>query len=422
MTNANATTATSTLALSAAFAGKVTGFERLEITAPGTNATPIDVAALLGATNGNFVTLTGGAFTTTLNNLGSGTAAGTLTVNATTAAGNTAVVLGGTTGAGSTDVLNLNLKDTTALGTVVAFGSVTAPNVETINLAVNDTRTTTVPTQALNTVTLVDTGLQNLNISGNQSVALAHTGTALTKLDASGLTLGNVTFTASALQYASVVTGSAKGGDILNFGSALAAVTITATAGTNTITGSSSIASTLTGGSGADFITGGSGADVINGGAGSDTIVAGAGANVITGGSGADLIVIAPTGVTPSATNFQTITDFNKAAGTSFDTIAASALILGTQTAAAAVGVATITAGVATFNAADTTFAQHLAAVAAALQTTAGATAIWQEGADSYLYIADNTLAVAATDTLVKLVGVTAGALTVAGNAITAVA
>jgi len=163
--------------------------------------------------------------------------------------------------------------------------------------------------------------------------------------------------------------------------------------------------------------------DILKGDDGNDTITGGAGADVMTGGGGADNFLFTTTSTsTPSITNFDTITDFSKVAGVTFDTISATALILGTQTAGAASGVATITTGVATFNGADTTFAQHLAAVAAAQQTTAGATTIWQEGSDSYLYISDGTLAVGATDVLIKLVGLTDGALTVAANAITAIA
>ena len=77
----------------------------------------------------------------------------------------------------------------------------THTTLQTINLTVNDARTTSVPTSALNTVTLVDTGLVALNVSGNQGVALTHAGTTLTSLDASGLTLGAITYTAGALQY-----------------------------------------------------------------------------------------------------------------------------------------------------------------------------------------------------------------------------
>jgi len=190
-----------------------------------------------------------------------------------------------------------------------------------------------------------------------------------------------------------------------------------------TITGSAS-ADAITLSSLGDVVDGGTGADTIVGGTGADAITGGAGADSMTGGGGADSFVFttASTG-TPTATNFDTITDFSKVAGATFDTISATALVIAVQTAAAGAGVATLSlGGVATFNAADTTLAQHLIAVAAAQDATAGATTIWQEGADAYLFISDGTLAIGATDVLIKLTGVTVGALTVAANAITAIA
>jgi Ca2+-binding RTX toxin-like protein len=71
------------------------------------------------------------------------------------------------------------------------------------------------------------------------------------------------------------------------------------TGGGMTLTGSSTIASTVSGGSGADTITGGilgdtlngnGGADIINGGAGGDTITGGAGVDTIDGGADNDTI------------------------------------------------------------------------------------------------------------------------------------
>jgi len=202
----------------------------------------------------------------------------------------------------------------------------------------------------------------------------------------------------------------------------LANVTLGATS-TLTVDGGTG-ADTITGGAGVDTILGDAGNDSISGGDGNDVITGGAGADIMTGGTGADTFAFttASTGL-PSASNFDTITDYTRTVGTvTGDTISATALILGAQTATAGPGVATITAGLATFNAADTTFAQHLAAVAAAQQATAGAATIWQEGADSYLFISDGSLPVAATDVLIKLTGITAGALTVASNAITGIA
>jgi len=206
-------------------------------------------------------------------------------------------------------------------------------------------------------------------------------------------------------------------------GSRVAANTLGVTTSVATTSAAASFGTTVIGSPYADVIVGGGAADTLAGGAGADTITGGVGLDVMTGGSGADtfLFTTASTGL-PSSTVWDTITDFTKTAGASFDTISATNLILGVQTAAAAANIATITAGVATFNAADTTLQQHIVAVAAAQQAIAGATTVWQEGTDTFVYISDGIIAIAATDVLIKLVGVTAGALTIAGNAITAMA
>lgn len=289
----------------------------------------------------------------------------------------------------------------------VSNASVTG-NIDTLGITISDGSTT------VNTLTLADmtaTGVEKVNITATDNLTLSGmTGlAALTNFTSTGAGALNITTGALSINVNTSIDLSASTGT----------VTFNATAATTnglSIKGSATKANTLTGSAQADNLIGGTA---------NDTITGLAGADVMTGNGGADTFAFttASTG-TPSATNFDTITDFSKVAGTTtFDTISATALILGTQTATAASGVATISAGgVATFNAADTTLALHIAAVAAAQQATAGATTIWQEGSDSYLYISDGTLAVAATDVLIKLTGLTAGALTISGNAITAIA
>jgi S-layer protein len=421
LTAANATTLSSAGAVQTAFKTAVTGFEVLSVEAHGTSATTVNAT---GIGSFNSIKLTGAAAvgTTTVTNLASN---GTITITGANTGATT--LTAGTTGSTSNDVINFVLSQGTAAA--VAFGALGTPNVE--NLVITSTDTQTTPVGYLNTTTITDAALVSLVVKGNSGLDVGTlTGsTALTSFDASGVTgtsaNSGVSVVTDALQYASTFIGSSGSGvDTINAAASVATTTITTAAkGGSTLTGSSTIASSITGGTGADTINGGAGADTLVGGAGADSITGGAGADILTGGTGADTFVFttASTG-TPSATNFDTITDFTKTAGASFDIIKATALILSTQTAAASSGVATITAGVATFNSADTTFAQHLTAVAAAQQAVAGATTIWQEGSDSYLYVSDGTLAVAATDVLIKLTGVTAGALTVAGNAITAIA
>jgi hypothetical protein len=323
----------------------------------------------------------------------------------------------------------------TGVATAASFSNVTAAQALNVTIYGSQTTTTTIAVKDatvngnLDTLTLnfndgltakstfvmdslVAAGVETLNVvaTDHATIALLTGSTSITAINVTGagdtsITTGAVAANANTVVNASALTGT------------FAFIATGATANGYKVTGSATKANTLTGAALNDILIGG---------AANDTITAGAGANTLTGGGGADSFVLAAQGAgggVPSATAFNTITDFSKVAGlTTFDTISSAALILGAQTAAAGAGVATITAGVATFNAADTTFAAHLAAVAAALQTTAGATAVWQEGADSYLYIADATLAVANTDILVKLTGVTAGALTVAANAITAMA
>jgi Ca2+-binding RTX toxin-like protein len=398
MTSANAATATSTVALSTAFSTAVSGFERLSIAAPAAGNT-INVATLLGATNGSHVTMVGGAQTTVLNNLVTSGTGATLIINGA----NTAVTLGGTSGAGATDVLNLTLNTALTDGAVAVMGTVTSEFVETVNLVINDARTTTVPAQALNTFTLVDAGLQTLNISGNQSLALTHAGTALTSLNASGMTLGGVTYTAGALQFASTVNGSAKGGDTLNFAASTAAVTLTATAGSNNLTGSSTIGSTITGGSGVDVIVGGSGIDVIVGGGGADFITGGTGADTMTGGTGADTFVWNAAAAAANFTtigNFDTITDF--VAGTDKLRFSAATVdAVSGQQAAVQTAVTALAAG--------STAAQIVTAMSNASTTDRGVS-FATFGGDTYVLYettgATNTFVVA-DDIFIKLTGVT---------------
>lgn len=312
----------------------------------------------------------------------------------------------GATNITATQAANITVYATETTPTFGVVGATTVGQLDTIKLTFDDGLTAK---STLSMGAFTAAGVETINVVANDHTTLSSllNATALTSMTVTGA--GNVSITTAALVVnpntvidASAVTGT---------------VTIDATSATTNgllIKGSLTKANTLTGSAQADTIIGG---------VGNDTITGLAGANIMTGGGGADNFVVAATGVLPSSSSFQTITDLSKAAGaTTYDTISATALILGSQTAAAGSGVATLTAGVATFNAADTTFAQHLAAVAAAQQTTAGATTIWQEGADSYVFISDGTLAVGTGDTLIKLVGVTAGALTVSGNAITAIA
>jgi Ca2+-binding RTX toxin-like protein len=271
--------------------------------------------------------------------------------------------------------------------------------------------------------------------------------TSINTIDLSGdtTTTGTNVISSTGVNGISTIIGSA-GIDTITLGADAPATTITGGAGADTlsiattnavsvndadgiaitVSGSTVSALTTTGALVATTITGGTGVDTITlAGAVSNvaTITGGTGLDAITLGAahtgGVTLVLTAESAAPTSATTVDSVvTNYIK----SLDKISAPALILGVQTAAAASGVATLTSGVATFHADDNDLAKHFAAVAAALQATPGATAIWTEGADSYIYVSDGTLTNAATDYAVKLVGVTAGALTIAGNMITAIA
>ena len=282
-----------TASADAKFAGLVTGFESLTLTGS-TNQT-VDLAVLGNYANAS----TSGGNGLTLNGFVSG---GILTL---TGAGTAYTLANSAFAAGANDVLNITLTDGSGAGVSFASNGITAADVETINITTVDSQAT--PTNPLDLLTLVGNSAKTITVSGNAGLNLTATDTALTSLDATGITKGGFTFTSGALTAAATIKGSLLGGDTINAAAATKAVTITEYAGTNTITGSSTVASTLTGGSGVDTIVGG---------AGNDVIVGGGGADVITGGAGADSITLSGTTakfVNVSLQNFATNSGVNTA-------------------------------------------------------------------------------------------------------------
>jgi Ca2+-binding RTX toxin-like protein len=273
-------------------------------TAPGTAADP--------GTAGHLV----------LSNLASGgtvelTATGDITANVTGAL------------AGTADVLNLTLT-----GASLAAGTVTAPGVETVNIA---TGTTTASIHStVDSLTLVDPSATSIAVTGNNGLTLTTTGdTAVTSFDASG------------------VVGNGAGDTAANL-----AVTYTS-ANTN--------ATTITGGAGNDTLIGNNGSDVIRGGAGNDTIFGEIGQDTLTGGAGADVFgENHGSGFSDSAVATpDTITDWN--AGGTADTLRFISAGLADAVAGQAAGpavagtsVAISAGGLATFDPADNTLAKEL--------------------------------------------------------------
>lgn len=248
--------------------------------------------------------------------------------------------------------------------------------------------------------------------------SVAWTGLALTNFTAPSATAEGPANLAGTTQIAiagtTLLTGTAYN-DTLNGSAATGALTVNAGAGDDTITGSATAASALNGDAGSDTITGGTGADVITGGTGADTL---------TGGAGADRFVFAAgdsnSTTTDSIVGYQTGEQIDHA------TLNVTANSSAVVAAAGKAGLAGAGAA-ATFNAADTTLAQHITAIEAALADTthtAGEAAHWQEGADTYVFITDGVAGVGANDVIVKLVGIDStnasfDVLTIAANNLT---
>jgi hypothetical protein len=183
------------------------------------------------------------------------------------------------------------------------------------------------------------------------------------------------------------VSVSLVAGDVDASAVTVSAVTVTATTGSN-------------------IIQTGAGDDIIDGGDGTDTITGGAGADELTGGAAVDTFVF---GATDSLiASMDVIKDF---ASNSDIIDHAIALTIGGAADGATVANANIdTNGLATFAVADDELAEMIAAVAANLEATnsntAGKTAIFVLGTDTYAFITDAAGGNTTGDTLIQLEGV----------------
>jgi S-layer protein len=264
LTAADSTTLSTAGSAQTAFKAAVTGFEVLSVEAHAA-ATAVNAT---GFGTFNSIKLAGAASVdiTTVSNLASG---GTITITGANTGATTTTA--GTTGSGADDTINFVLSQGTA--GAVSFGTINTINVENVTFNMVDTQTT--PVGYLNTAAIGDAALRTLVVTGNSGLNIGTlTGaTALTSINASGVTgAGGFAVVTAANQYASTIVGSSgTGSDTLNAAAALAAVTMSTDAtGTNSLTGSSTIASTITTGGGIDSVFGGIGADTISVGAGAD--------------------------------------------------------------------------------------------------------------------------------------------------------
>jgi len=227
------TLAGDTLDTSSVFNSKVSGFERLQVTAAGGNKS-ID---LTGINNVSYVK-TAGVTGLSLENMANN---GTLELTATSTS--TTVNVAGAVG-GTADVLNVIASGN--VGAVVAYGTVTAPNVETINITANDNGTTATTAAAINTLILAATAAKSVVVTGNNGLTLTNTGnTAITSFDASGV----------------VANDAATKDTAANLAVTFASANTTATANV-----------TIAGGAGNDVLTGNTAKDTINGNDGIDYI------------------------------------------------------------------------------------------------------------------------------------------------------
>lgn len=255
----------------ATFNTKFTGFEVLSV------ETGANLAVDLVGINGVSKVTTLGANGLILNNMATG---GTLTL---TGASTGVIVNVRDAAFNPADVLNVALSNSTAAS--VAFGTVTAANVETINISTVDAGTGANAAATVDTATLVATGATKIVVSGNNGLNLTNVGnTAVTSFDASGVVGDDATDTAANLA-------------------------VTFVSANNTATANVSI----TGGAGNDVLTGGDAKDTIIGGAGNDTITGGKGVDTLTGGEGADIFVFAAGDA--GITGGEKITDFSTALG-----------------------------------------------------------------------------------------------------------
>jgi S-layer protein len=230
------------------------------------------------------------------------------------------------------DVLNLGL--TGNVGSVVAYGTVTAANVETVNITATDSATAG-SAAAINTLTLAATGATSVVVTGNNGLTLTNTNNVLiTNFNASGV-VANGTATVDTAANLAVTFASANV-------TAAANVSITGGDGNDTLTGSIA-KDTINGGAGIDFIYGdNAGTKAVN----TVTVAAAADAEVLVG----DVFTVTIDGIVSS----YTMTTADVATATAAADVAAAAVGLAAAvnanaslkalvTATSALGVVTLT-------------------------------------------------------------------------------
>jgi len=236
----------------AATAGQVSGFERVQLDLSGGTVN----FATMGA-NAGFTTATASAATTTFSNATATVAQLELDGGASTLVTFSRLV------DGTTDTLDI---ETTAAQTIADISVV---HEETITIDAADGAFTI-------STAFTNTDMTSLTASGDNAVDLGtSTGVSIATVDASAMTAQFTAVMATSV-VAMTVTGPATAAGIITTG-----------AGADTVTGGSG-GDNFTTGNGADVVSLGAGNDTVNAGAGNDTITNTSGTGAITGGIGSD--------------------------------------------------------------------------------------------------------------------------------------
>lgn len=434
MTTANAATATADATAKAAFADKLSGFERLTL---GATAASAEVK-LNNLDNINYVNVGDVATGQTLTLSGAATG---FTLNANSGTTGTGAVAVALATDGTADVLNVGISNSTAQD----LQALTANGFETIAFTSDDTATT--PAGGFKHVVsaLTATAVKTITVTGDAGFNLGYTGTTATLVDASGITKGAFDWTAGTLAASSVVKGSATGTNTINLDATTTASTfVTYTGGTgndvidasssnnnnvfsllggdnslqsgngnNTVTLASDAAvavsngatgNSITLGNGNNTVTDtgtkgayvsvGTGSNTITLGSGNDfvTVGAAAGLNVINVGTGTDTVVLG--GKQIASGYYTSVTGMSAGDVINLDAVA------GGVTTAGALG-AKITLG------AESNFANYLDAATAGDGGTNAILKWFQYNGNTYLVVDDNAAATFqnADDSVIQLVG-----------------
>ena len=393
--------------LTSTTAAKMTGFELLRLNDDDDGALDTFDSSLLTGLTGIVIGAQSAGDGVTITNMTAALAGNVLITGTQTVLPTFTVT--GATNVGQLDVLSLTISDELAANNTITLANIGAAGIETINITATDSVTISSLTSATALATMTfAASARNVNVTTG-ALALG----ANTTINASSIT-GTVTLDA---------TNATANGIALTGGTGIA-----------TLTGSAQ-GDTITGGSNNDILSGLAGNDIIIGGAGNDTITSGAGADTMTGGDGFDAFVFTTLGNTQNgyaagdstAANIDKITDFvgnGASVGDTINITAGSVIATGVTTGAAGATTSTIAVTAITVATAST----FTALTAAAQAITAGTASVTGDNgliqayditvsagtlAGRYLIINDTTAAIAATDTIISLTGIT-GALNAA--------